>query len=40
MLALRAMAPAGKTESLHGECVELCKIIAVSRRTARERIRK
>ncbi len=40
MLVLRGMAAAEKTASLHCECIELCKIIAVSRRTARDKIRK
>jgi four helix bundle protein len=40
MLLYRKMAPEEMILALHRECIELCKIIAVSRRTARERMRK
>jgi four helix bundle protein len=40
MLRFRKMAPEDAIRNLHAECTELCKIIAVSRRTARERMRK
>ncbi len=40
MLLCRRMAPEEMIRTLHNECIELCKIIAVSRRTARERMRK
>jgi len=32
--------PGGRVAPVHKECGELCRIIAVSRRTARERMKK
>ncbi len=40
MVQLRKMLPDPTVQPVHRECDELCKIIAVSRRTARERTRK
>jgi four helix bundle protein len=40
MLRLRGLLAEGRLATVHKECTELCKIIAVSRRTARERIKR
>jgi four helix bundle protein len=37
MLRMREMLPAPRVQPMQQECGELCRIIAVSRRTARER---
>ncbi len=39
-LRIRGMLPEGRVVPVHKECSELCRIIAVSRRTARERMKK
>jgi four helix bundle protein len=40
MLRIRGMIPETTIAPVHQECGELCRIIAVSRRTARERVKK
>jgi four helix bundle protein len=40
MLQTRGMLPEERLAAAHQECSELCRIITVSRRTARERINK
>jgi four helix bundle protein len=40
MLQLRNMLPEQALQPVHRECEEMCKIIAVSRRTASERTKK
>ncbi len=39
-LRIRGMLPEDRVAPVHQECTELCRIIAVSRKTARERMKK
>ena len=40
MLRIRGIVPDPTVAPVHQECSELCRIIAVSRRTARERMKR